>query len=181
MNFVEPIRDERKFRDIQEYLKRTNERNYIMLITGTYTGLRISDVLKLKVSDVKDKKFIYIREKKTGKQNIIELNPLLIKAYNSYCDDKFQDEYLIKSRNGINRPLTRVQAYNILKQVGEEFGVENLGTHTMRKTFGYHYYRKTKDVATLMKMFNHSDPSITLKYIGIIQDEMNRARREFSI
>ena len=51
----------------------------------------------------------------------------------------------------------------------------------MRKTFGYHYYRKTKDVATLMKMFNHSDPSITLKYIGIIQDEMNRARREFSI
>jgi integrase len=181
MNFVEPIRDERKFRDIQEYLKRTNERNYIMLITGTYTGLRISDVLKLKVSDVKDKKFIYIREKKTGKQNIIELNPLLIKAYKSYCDDKFQDEYLIKSRNGINRPLTRVQAYNILKQVGEEFGVENLGTHTMRKTFGYHYYRKTKDVATLMKMFNHSDPSITLKYIGIIQDEMNRARREFSI
>ena len=181
MNFVEPIRDERKFRDIQEYLKRTNERNYIMLITGTYTGLRISDVLKLKVSDVKDKKFIYIREKKTGKQNIIELNPLLIKAYNSYCDDKFQDEYLIKSRNGINRPLTRVQAYNILKQVGEEFGEENLGTHTMRKTFGYHYYRKTKDVATLMKMFNHSDPSITLKYIGIIQDEMNRARREFSI
>lgn len=181
MNFVEPIRDERKFRDIQEYLKRTNERNYIMLITGTYTGLRISDVLKLKVSDVKDKKFIYIREKKTGKQNIIELNPLLIKAYKNYCDDKFQDEYLIKSRNGINRPLTRVQAYNILKQVGEEFGVENLGTHTMRKTFGYHYYRKTKDVATLMKMFNHSDPSITLKYIGIIQDEMNRARREFSI
>lgn len=181
MNFVEPIRDERKFRDIQEYLKRTNERNYIMLITGTYTGLRISDVLKLKVSDVKDKKFIYIREKKTGKQNIIELNPLLIKAYKNYCDDKFQDEYLIKSRNGINRPLTRVQAYNILKEVGEEFGVENLGTHTMRKTFGYHYYRKTKDVATLMKMFNHSDPSITLKYIGIIQDEMNRARREFSI
>ena len=181
MNFVEPIRDERKFRDIQEYLKRTNERNYIMLITGTYTGLRISDVLKLKVSDVKDKKFIYIREKKTGKQNIIELNPLLIKAYKSYCDDKFQDEYLIKSRNGINRPLTRVQAYNILKEVGEEFGVENLGTHTMRKTFGYHYYKKTKDVATLMKMFNHSDPSITLKYIGIIQDEMNRARREFSI
>lgn len=181
MNFVEPIRDERKFRDIQEYLKRTNERNYIMLITGTYTGLRISDVLKLKVSDVKDKKFIYIREKKTGKQNIIELNPLLIKAYKNYCNDKFPDEYLVKSRNGINRPLTRVQAYNILKEVGVEFGVENLGTHTMRKTFGYHYYRKTKDVATLMKMFNHSDPSITLKYIGIIQDEMNRARREFSI
>lgn len=181
MNFVEPIRNEQKFRDIQDYLKRTNERDYIMLITGTYTGLRVSDVLRLKISDVKDKKFIYIREKKTGKQNIIELNPLLIRAYKDYCLDKYPDEYLIKSRNGVNKAITREQAYKILKKVGEEFGVENLGTHTMRKTFGYHYYRKTKDVATLMKMFNHSDPSITLKYIGVVQDEMNRARREFTI
>ena len=181
MNFVEPIRNEQKFRDIQAYLKRTNVRNYIMLITGTYTGLRISDVLRLKVSDVKNKKFIYIREKKTSKQNIIELNPLLLKSYKEYCVDKPDDEYLIKSREGINQAITREQAYLILKKVGEEFGVENLGTHTMRKTFGYHYYRKTKDVATLMKMFNHSDPSITLKYIGVVQDEMNRARREFSI
>ncbi len=181
MNFVEPIRDAQKFRDIQEYLKRTNERDYIMVLTGTYTGLRISDILRLKVSDVKDKKFIYIREKKTSKQNIIEINKVLLKAYKEYCKDKAGDEYLIKSRNGTNKPISRVQAYKIMKKVGESFGVENLGTHSLRKSMGYHYYRKTKDVATLMKMFNHSDPSITLKYIGVVQDEMNRARREFSI
>ncbi len=64
MNFVEPIRDTQKVRDIQEYLKRTNERNYILFITGVYTGLRISDILKLKVQDVKGKRFIYLREKK---------------------------------------------------------------------------------------------------------------------
>lgn len=51
----------------------------------------------------------------------------------------------------------------------------------MRKTFGYHYYKKTKDIGTLMNMFNHSAPSITLKYIGISQDTMNKARREFNI
>ncbi|KHO32075.1 integrase [Clostridium tetani] len=181
MNFVEPIREEQKVRDIQEYLKRTNERNYILFITGVYTGLRISDILRLKVKDVKDKRFIYVKEKKTSKRNIIEINKLMEKEYKWYCADKELDEYLIKSREGINKPISRVQAYKIIKQVGKDFGVENLGTHTLRKSFGYHYYKQTKDVATLMKMFNHSDPSITLRYIGIIQDQMNKARRNFKI
>lgn len=181
MNFVEPIRDKQKVRDIQDYLKRTNERDYIMFITGIYSGLRISDILKLKVKDVRNKKFIYLRETKTGKQNIIEINKLLLKEYKSFVEGLHDDEYLIKSRQGVNKPLTRVRAYDIIKNVGLDFGVENLGTHTMRKTFGYHYYKQTQDVATLMKMFNHSDPSITLKYIGISQDQMNKARREFTI
>ncbi|EJE7236592.1 tyrosine-type recombinase/integrase [Clostridium botulinum] len=181
MNYVEPIRDTQKVRDIQEWLKRTNERNYILFITGVYTGLRISDILKLKVKDVKDKRFIYLREKKTSKQNIIEINKLLEKEYKWYCLNKELDEYLIKSREGVNKSLSRVRAYEIIKNVGKDFGVSNLGTHTLRKTFGYHYYKQTKDVATLMKIFNHSDPSITLRYIGIIQDEINRARRNFTI
>ncbi|EKS4344833.1 site-specific integrase [Clostridium botulinum] len=181
MNFVEPIRDTQKVRDIQEYLKRTNERNYILFITGVYTGLRISDILKLKVKDVKGKRFIYLREKKTSKQNIIEINKLLEKEYKWYCSDKELDEYLIKSREGVNKALSRVQAYGIIKNVGKDFGIENLGTHTLRKTFGYHYYKQRKDIGTLMKMFNHSSPAITLRYIGIIQDEMNKARRNFTI
>ncbi|MBY6900426.1 site-specific integrase [Clostridium botulinum] len=181
MNFVEPIRDTQKVRDIQEYLKRTNERDYILFITGVYTGLRISDILRLKVKDVKSKRFIYIREKKTTKQNIIEINKLLEKEYRWYCFEKEDDEYLIKSREGANKAISRVQAYKIIKQVGKDFGIENLGTHTLRKTFGYHYYKQTKDVGTLMKMFNHSDPSITLRYIGIIQDQLNKARRDFKI
>ncbi|MBN3405725.1 site-specific integrase [Clostridium botulinum] len=181
MNFVEPIRDKQKVRDIQEYLKQTNPRDYIMFITGVYTGLRISDILKLKVKDVKNKERIYLREKKTSKQNIIELNKLLIKEYEWFCINLEDYEYLIKSREGINKPLSRVRAYEIIRQVGKDFEVENLGTHTMRKTFGYHYYKKTKDIGTLMNMFNHSAPSITLKYIGISQDTMNKARREFNI
>ena len=50
------------------------------------------------------------------------------------------------------------------------FGVPNLGTHSLRKTFGYHYYQKTNDIAILQDIFNHSDPAITLRYIGINED-----------
>lgn len=180
MNFVEPIRDADIFHDIQATLKKKNLRNYVLIMTGTYTGLRISDILILKVKDVRDKKYIDIREKKTGKRNLIEISPILRKVYKDYCLDMDDEEYLFRKSN-INKPISRTQAWKIMKEIGEEFGVENLGTHTLRKTFGFHYYNQTGDIATLMQMFNHSKESITLKYIGITQDKINQARRDFKI
>lgn len=180
MNFVEPIRDSDIFHDIQASLKRDNVRNYVLIMTGTYTGLRISDILKLKVKDVKGEKYIYTKEQKTGKRNIIEINPELRKIYKDYCEEMSEEEYLFR-KSSMNKPISRVMAWKIMKEIGEKFGVDNLGTHTLRKTFGYHYYQQTGDIATLMQMFNHSKESITLKYIGITQDTMNKARREFKI
>lgn len=180
MNFVEPIRDADIFHDIQSTLKRENPRNYTLIMTGTYTGLRISDILKLKVKDVKDKKYIDIREKKTGKRNLIEINPILKIVYKEYCLEMDQEEYLFR-KSSINKAISRTMAWKIMKDIGERFGVENLGTHTLRKTFGFHYYKKTGDIGTLMQMYNHSKESITLKYIGITQDKMNQARRDFKI
>lgn len=55
----------------------------------------------------------------------------------------------------------------------KSIGLREIGTHSMRKTFGYHYYKKTKDVALLMDLFNHSSQSVTLRYIGINQDTLN--------
>lgn len=180
MNFVEPIRDADIFNDIQATLRIENPRNYVLVLTGTYTGLRISDILKLKVKDVKDKKYIDIKEQKTGKRNLIEINPLLRKTYKEYTESMDLEEYLFRKSN-INKPISRTMAWKIMKKIGNRFGVENLGTHTLRKTFGFHYYKQTGDIATLMQMFNHSKESITLNYIGITQDKMNKARRDFKI
>ena len=57
--------------------------------------------------------------------------------------------------------------------------MKNIGTHSFRKTFGYHFYKDNKDVVTLMKLFNHHDPSITLRYIGIERDEMSKAVKKW--
>ncbi|WP_455794481.1 tyrosine-type recombinase/integrase [Clostridium butyricum] len=149
-------------------------------MTGTYTGLRISDILNLKVKDVRNKKYIDLKEKKTGKRNLIEINPLLRKVYKEYCLEMDDEDYLMRKSN-INKSISRNRAWRIMKDIGDRFGVENLGTHTLRKTFGFHYYKQTGDIATLMQMFNHSKESITLKYIGITQDKMNKARRDFEI
>ena len=62
----------------------------------------------------------------------------------------------------------------------EEAGIEyRVGTHTLRKTFGYHHYQKFKDVAVLQKIFNHYSPQVTLRYIGIDQDIIDESYNNF--
>ncbi|PFH99668.1 site-specific integrase, partial [Bacillus thuringiensis] len=79
------------------------------------------------------------------------------------------------------KPITRIQAYRIMNAAAEKVGLDEIGTHTLRKTFGYHYYQKTKDVVMLQTIFNHSAPSITLRYIGIQQDEIDKSLEDFSL
>jgi len=59
--------------------------------------------------------------------------------------------------------------------------MDSIGTHTLRKTFGYHFYQKYKDIALLQELFNHSAPSVTLRYIGINQDMIDVAMKEFKL
>lgn len=181
MNYVEPIRDKTIIEGMANYLKKENERNYVMFMTGMYSALRISDILKLKISDVANKDSINLREKKTGKQRIIKINPILKKIFKSYCQNKNYNEFLIYNPNNKLKPISRVMAWKILKRAGKLFGVENIGTHTMRKTFAFHYYMKTKNIGLLQKIFNHNSPLVTLTYIGIEQNMINEALENFRI
>ena len=172
MNTVEPIRDAGTVQDIADYL---------MWMFGVYTAFRISDILRFRVRDVKNKRSIKLREKKTGNERKFIINKRLYRAIEHYIQDKPDYEYLFKSRQGENKPISRQQAYNIIREAAGKFGVEHVGTHTMRKTFGYHVYQKTKDAAMLMKIYNHSDIHITLRYIGIEQDYIDDTMAAFDI
>ena len=103
------------------------------------------------------------------------------KEVREYIKDMPLHHYLFQSRIGKNKPLDRRTVDWILKTAAIECGIENIGTHSMRKTFGYHYYKKTKDVAMLMDLFNHSSPAITLRYIGIRQDQRDKAMSNFDL
>jgi integrase len=186
MKFVQPIRDPRKLELIKEYLKETNERDYILFLLGINTGLRISDILPLRVAQVKGT-HIEIYEKKTKKRKNILIRKALRTALDIYIKDKPDQEYLFKSRNikhrsgRINDPIDTSMAYKILSQAAERFGVESIGTHSLRKTFGYHFYLKTKDIALLMDLFNHSEESVTLRYVGIKQETLDTALDGFEL
>lgn len=179
MNLVQPIRDIELTKKIAEYLKEKRERDYILFVLGIGTGLRISDLLKLKVRDVEGRR-IAVREKKTGKYSLIRMPPWVKKAVREYVQGMPRGAYLFPSRIGKNQPLTRHGAYKILRDVEEEFNLEDsLSCHVMRKTFGYHHYQQYKNVLLLQRQFNHSDPKITLRYIGIEQDTADEAMQKF--
>lgn len=180
MNYVEPIRDKEDIQAMKEYLKEWNERNYMLFLLGINSGLRISDIIKLRAKDVQGN-YIYTREIKTGKVVKRFIHDDVKKEVRQYIRGMSPQQFLFRSRKGKHRHITREAAYLIIKVAAEEVGVDNVGTHTMRKTFGYHYYKATQDVAMLMTLFNHASPSITLRYIGINQDQQDRAMARFSL
>lgn len=178
MKIVQPIRDLDKLADILDYLEGSNERNYIMFMLGIHTGLRISDILCLRVRDVKGT-HITLKENKKGKNNRLLIVSELKRALRRYISGKPDDEYLIKSRKGKNKPIRRETAYAILNEAARHFGIKEIGTHTLRKTFGYHFYQDSKDIAALQDILNHTDPDYTLRYIGVNQDGRDFAMRRF--
>lgn len=181
MKKVEPIRDKSKIEEMKLVLKKQNYRDYIMFLVGVNTGLRISDILKLKVKHFRNNSHLEITEEKTGKNKRRLINSTLKKEINDYIVNMKDHEYLFQSQKGYNESISRVQAYRVLKKAGEKVGLKKVGTHTLRKTFGYHHYQQNKDVALLQNLFNHSSPSITLKYIGINQDIQDNSMKNFSL
>lgn len=179
MNTVQPIRDKKKIESMKTTLLKSSYRDYMLFVVGINTGLRISDILELKVSDVKDKTHIIITEQKTGKPKRFLINSFLREEINKYISDLKETDYLFTSRQGENRPISRVQAYRILSNAGNKVGIEEIGTHTLRKTFGYWHYQQYKDVVILQDIFNHSAPSVTLRYIGITDDIKDRTIENF--
>ena len=171
VNTVEPIRDMDLIFDMMDFLKGQNVRDYVLFMFGIYTGLRISDILKLRVRDVKEKDAVYMREKKTGKEKRFAINDELKPVIVDFIKGRRDFEYLFKSPNFPNKPISRQQAYNILNAAAGAVGIkDNIGTHTLRKTFGYHMHQQGVSLATLKEIFNHSSEAVTARYIGINQD-----------
>ncbi|KEI83562.1 integrase (plasmid) [Clostridium botulinum B2 433] len=179
MELVQPIRDKEVINKFKNELLKNGYRDYMLFVIGINTGLRISDILKLRVEDVKDKTHIVIREQKTSKRTRVLINSMLREDIENYVECMDNTEYLFKSRKGQNKPITRVQAYRILSKAGKHLGMSEVGTHTLRKTFGYWHYKQYKDVAILQDIFNHSAPSITLRYIGINDDVKDNTIENF--
>lgn len=180
MKHVQPIRDRGKIETMKEILYRQSPRNHFLFVLGINTGLRISDLLPLRVGDVRGRTHIVLCEKKTGKERRFLLNQTVKNAILAYTKGMGDEEYLFPSYQ-TDKPITRIQAYRVLREAAEETGLNSIGTHTLRKTFGYFFYQRTKDVALLQSIFNHSAPSITLRYIGITQDIIDQAVEEFGL
>ena len=181
MEFVEPIRDLQKIEAMKRVLRGTNMRDYCLFVLGINSALRISDLLKLTVGDVlnergKPRERITLRETKTGKAKTFPFSKNAQKAVQEYLDTRTwtRAEPLFLSRKGGGH-IQRTRAWTVLNDAARTVGIkDNIGTHTLRKTFAYHAYKAGYDLSILQQLLNHSSPGVTLRYIGITQDDVDQ-------
>ncbi len=181
MNFVDPIKSLEDIKKIEEWLRERSQRNRLIFALGINLGLRVSDILGLNVSDVYGKQYVVIREKKTNKHKKLVLNNKLRKLLKEYLKDiPNSDKPLFTGKKKCR--LNRSQVYRFLNEACNAVGLkENIGCHSMRKTFGYHHFKKFNDIVLLQKIYNHSSPSVSLLYIGIDQETIDSSYLNFEL
>lgn len=175
---TEPLRDKRQIQALFTYLKGKSSRNYVMAKIQLNTALRISDVVKLKVNDFfhpsgKFRRYIIVKEKKTGKERHIAINATLKHIITSYTEENnlTYHDYLIPSQKKSVGHISTTQAHRIFQDAGQTLHFDKFNSHSLRKSWGYFAYKKTKNIALIMQVYGHTSVTQTLKYIGITQTD----------
>jgi integrase len=175
---VDPIRKTKDIKSISKHIQ-DNPRDHLLFIMGVNNGLRTCDLIKLKVSQVRNLKVgdtLSIKESKTGKDNILVINKTVFKALKHYLE-KVQpndEDYLFPSRKG-NSHIGTQRVSKLVKKWTNEINLKgNFGCHSLRKTWGF--VQRTKfgvGFEIICKRYNHSNPSITMRYLGIQDKEVH--------
>lgn len=161
-------------------------RDAMLVAVGCYMGLRISDSLGLRWSDIVDKDRIEITEQKTGKKRAVKVNPSLAAIARECYDELYIEnpgEYIARSsQNGGTTHITRQRVNQIIHGIKDRYMPDKklvFSSHTFRKTFGRRVYenecRKGRGDTALMLLadvFGHSNTNITKRYLGIRKEEI---------
>ena len=189
MKITQPIRDIAELKKIKRYYRevKPNKRNSLLVVCGLNTALRISDILKLRWKDVYNenllsfKSHIDVREQKTGKKTTVFINKNLKEAFASFLKDiiakkgklcEVMEQFIFLGQKSTDKPISRIQAFRIISEAAKKCLLSHkVSCHSLRKTFGYHAWKKGVSPALLTSIYNHSSYKITTRYLGIEQDD----------
>lgn len=160
-------------------------RDSLLVGSGCFLGLRISDILELRWNDLLGKDRLELTEKKTGKVRRFKINPTfrdLIRECREECFVESDGEYVFRNPDDGERHISRQRADQILKECKRRYHLTSaatFSTHSLRKTFGRRVWlrqcekgRGDQALLLLCDVFGHSSITITKRYLGIRQDEI---------
>lgn len=186
-NRVEPIRDKNKIRQIKKLMMDEGKwRDYVFFVCGINFGLRIGDLLRIKVEHIIDidgsiRETFEIVEQKTKKRNFIVINyeaeDALSKLFqNTDILDQHQNHIIYNSLKPYKK-ITRIQAYKIIRSWCNRVGITgiSIGTHTLRKTWGYHAHKAGVSIEVIQAKYMHHNTETTRHYLGIERKDIHEA------
>ena len=159
---------------------------------GVNTALRISDLLALTMDDVRslnsEQPALNIIEQKTGKQRKIVINQTALNIMQRRLAESPNHEWLFQSvaanRNRREPPkaINRRSVSRVFERVGQKIAPKvALGTHSMRKTRGYAMHKAGRSIESIAKVLNHSSPAVTMRYIGLVQQDIDESYTELEL
>jgi integrase len=195
MNFVEPIRNRKKIAQIKNQLRGQHRyRDLLLFVVGINTALRISDLLEFQVEHFLDdhkhiKRRFWIKEKKRGKRQEVVINDSIqdalegyFAAYPEVIGDQNNFIFFNTKAHGFMQPIRRGQAWKIIATICKQVGLRgNFGTHSLRKTWGYHARMQGVDLALIMHKLNHESIAYTKRYLGITDDELEAVAQRLNL
>ncbi len=168
---------------ISKLYQNQNYKFSLLIALGSFFGIRISDILNLKWSDILNADILTIIEKKTKKQRTIKINDHLKKHIQS-CYKEIKplspNDYIFISQKGTVYSVQRINVVFKEIRVKYKLKIKNFSTHSMRKSFGRQVYNNAGSNAELAlvklsELFNHSDVRTTRKYLGLRTEELMEA------
>ncbi|MCD4687510.1 MAG: site-specific integrase [Anaerolineae bacterium] len=195
MNFVEPIRSTKKIAQIKNVLKgQARYRDLLLFVVGINTALRVSDLLSLRIGDFVDetgqvRERFHIREQKRGKRHEVVINDSIRETLALYREaypevEAHPDHFVFFNTrtHDYARPISRQQVWQFISTICSDVGLRgNYGTHSLRKTWGYHARMQGVDLALIMHKLNHSNLAYTKRYLGITDEELEAVVRRLNL
>ena len=191
MSATQPIKNKNDLTRFRNYYKEEElkPRNYALIVMGLNSALRIGDILSLRWEDVRResayRRHIWVREQKTGKDNMFPVNPMMVEAlefYRHYLTGYSSEKYIFESQKDRGNPISRSQAFRIIKKAADQCCLrEHISCHSLRKTFGYYAWKQGTPPALLMSIYNHSSYEITKRYLCIDQQEKDKVYMEIQL
>jgi integrase len=195
MSFVEPIRDRKKIAQIKNQLRvQRRYRDLLLFVVGINTALRISDLLVLRVEHFLDeqrriKRRFWIKEQKRCKRQEVVLNDSIqealeeyLAAYPEIASDVDHFVFFNTKANDLLQPIKRGQAWKVITTICQQVGLRgNFGTHSLRKTWGYHARMQGVDLALIMHKLKHESIAYTKSYLGITDAELQAVSQRLNL
>lgn len=162
--------------EVKKLIERTQNKTHKLILMFLYsTGLRISELINLKIKDLElNERIGWVRGGKGAKDRLFILSQRLIQELKDFLKNRKEDEYLFKGRKG---KLTERAVQKAIKKIVQNSGIpKKISAHTLRHSFATHLLEAGEDLRKIQELLGHANLSTTQIYTHVAKEELKKIK-----